>query len=335
MYKRDYMKNTDFIQFRSSKTTVECFKQVCNHKKYKEIVDLTASSLFKQLRIRAGIFKALKDNNLASEEFIYAWGNMYKSTSIIIHQPDNVPYNIQGLMAEKLPSEFIDDIASQLGSEEITLSNAISLRDDALALIKALLPNKPRTLTFSDSVTPLSVFKVHEMANLACENELSPVDSFSAHHVIGSCTDITASAMKPSIGKNIAVAINLSDFTNKEILEDIGNLLDIWRNEANIELKKHTKKVSNITLQKIIKHKYILLLDAMILNQISGGAISSDIVLSCVYPNLEIHTDSLQKTYINNAASFFDPQKIRSWERTLVNLGLWDQPVRLALQKSF
>lgn len=336
MFKADYMENEEFKL--SLKNGVMHTKIITafQNEKYKNISELTTQEVIEQLHLRANIHDLLVNNDPAAGHYIEPWLKMYLSDSLTIHRPDDIQINIFDFMKERFDATKIREIIKSTGISEITTLREIRAKAYELqAFMTDIILDEPKVLSYLNSVTPLSVEKVYEMARVAESKELSPVDSFSAHHTIEANIDVFAPKLQYSPGENIVVAINLSHYTNKEILEDISRLLDTWRQECAIELRQDSMKVSNNSLRKIITNKYIMLLDTMIANQLYPGVISDELILSLVYTHLNIEPESLRKTYRKNALAFADVQCLRTWERTLTHAGVWDMPIQQAITEDF
>lgn len=336
MFKASYMESEEFKHsIKNGDMQVKLFS-FFKSDKFKNVVKLTSKELIEQLHLRANIYDLLIKNDPAAGYYIEPWVRMCKSASLMIIRPDDIEIDVYEFMKGKMEPHEVSELIKQTGISEFTTLRELRTKTKQFqAFINDIVLDEPRVLSHLNSVTPLSVGKVYEMANIAKELELSPVDSFSAHYKTKACVDAFASEPNYSPGDNIVVSLNLSHYTNREILEDMGRLLDKWRQESAIDYCQDGVKASNNALRKALTNKYLMLLDTMIANQLYPGLINDEVTLDLVYPNLNIEPESLRKTHRKNALAFADHQCLKTWERTLTHAGVWNMPVEQAITEPF
>lgn len=337
MFKADYMETEQFKQSLKDGIYQDRILGLLQHNKYNAIETFTVRELVEQLRSRAMTYQKLAHNHPHAANLIMCWRNMVESDSIIIQRPNDAKVNVHEFAKDKLSQDEAKLMSTLLGGKEImSLAELYSAMAGFQRIIKELMPDAPKLLSRTDSAIPLSVLEINKMSDRAKKNELDSCDSFSYHyHEEVANADIFSSTINASPGNNIVLSINLSAYSNKEILNDIGNILDVWRKELNIEIQQGGIRPSNNSLRKIINYKYLVLLDAMIASQIYPGAVSDELILSNVYKNLDIDSDSLRKTHKKNALSFSEPRGLKVWSKTLSDLGIYELPVIEALAHNF
>ena len=337
MFKADYMETEQFKQSLKDGIYQDRILGLLQHNKYNAIETFTVRELVEQLRSRAMTYQKLAHNHPHAANHITCWKNMVESDSIMIQRPNDAKVNVHEFAKGKISQDDAKLISTLLGGKEtMSLDELYSAMDGFQRIIKGLIPEPPKLLSRTDSAIPLSVLEINNMSDRAQKNELNACDSFSYHHHEEVANiDIFSSTINASPGNNIVLSINLSAYSNKEILSDIGNILDVWRKELNIEIQPGGIRPSNNSLRKIINYKYLVLLDAMIASQIYPGAVSDELILSNVYKNLDIDSDSLRKTHKKNALSFSEPRGLKAWSKTLSDLGIYELPVIEALAHNF
>ena len=321
MFLQDWFDHDEFKHMQASGFFPELFISLCKMRKYHNITKLTTQELINQLCLRARIFDTLVNQNSMTEHYFHAWFNMFESTSIIIYEPD--------------PDVLKVDLNAMLSANELARIELMAWHATPDASIEPAPKTVPKELSSLHSVKPLSVATVKHMSVIAHKNKYQDLGDFSANYIYHPISEAFSDKHKEAHGRLIALSINLSDYTNEEILDDLRQLLDLWRKDTKTASKPDPSKASNINLKKIINNKYILLLDGMIISRILNGTITDELLIKHIYPHLDIQPDSFRKTYKRNARAFASPQCLTAWEKALTNLGLWDQPVQQALQKKF
>lgn len=321
MYLQDWFEHDDFKTMQDDGSFPKTFTTLCQMDKYLRVAELTTQVLIEQLCLRAKIFEKFVNPDPSIECYFNNWLDMFASESIIIR--------------ELVPDTKMVDLNAMLSANELARIELMAWRATPAASIEQSLTTAPRTLPSLHSVKPLSVTTIQHMSAITHKNKYQDLDDFSARYIYHPITEAFSDEHKDAHGRLIALSINLSDYTNEEILDDLSQLLDHWRKKTKTASKPNPSKVSYTNLRKIINNKYILLLDGMILSRIFGGAINDELLIKQIYPHIEIQPDSFRKTYKRNARAFASSQCFTAWEKTLINLGLWDQSVQVALQKKF
>lgn len=321
MYLQDWFENNEFKTMQDDGIFQKNFTHLCQMNKYLRVAELTTQVLIQQLCLRAKIFEKFVNPDPSIERYFDNWLNMFASESIIIH--------------ELVPDAKMVDLNTMLSANELARIELMAWRATPVASIEKSPTTTPKTLSSLHSVKPLSVTTIQHMSAIAHKNKYQNLDDFSARYIYHPITEAFSDEHKDTHGRLITLSINLSDYTNEEILDDLSQLLDRWRKATKTASKPDPSKVTCTNLRKIINNKYLLLLDGMIINRISGGAITDEQLIKQIYPHIDIQPDSFRKTYKRNARAFASSQCFTAWEKTLTNLKLWDQPVKVALQKKF
>lgn len=321
MYKVDWESTEELRTIKQDGSFQRSFNYLSLHEKYQEVADLTLQELIKQLHVRAKIYAMFERADEDIIEYLNRWIAMHVSASTIIYEPFSSPQMINPytmLSANELNQlEFL----TWSGTRE---ANAMQSTDDT-----------SHTLSFRHSIKPISVATIKHMSAISHKNKFQDMDDFSARYIHHPITEAFAEKYKNAHGRLVALSINLSDYSDDEILNDLRHLLENWRKETKTAAKPDPSKASNTNLKKIINNKYIQSLDGMIMSRLFNGAITDEQLIKHIYPHLEIQADSFRKTYKNNARAFANAQCLAVWEKTLTDLGLWDQPVQQVLQKKF
>lgn len=335
MFKAAYMETEQFKQSLKDGVYKDRILGLLQHNKYNSIETLSVRDLVEQLRSRAMTYQKLVHNHPHAANHITCWHNMVESDSIMIQRTNDAKINIHEFVKEVINKD--KRLFTLFGGKEIvSLYELYSSIAGLKRIAKELMQEPPNRLSRTDSAIPLSVLEINQMSDYATNNELDVCDSFSYHHHDEVANiDVFSSGIDASPGNNIVLSINLSAYSNKEILSDISNILDVWRKELNIETKRGGIRPSNNSLRKIINYKYLVLLDVMIASQIYPGAVSDEFILSNVYKNLDIDSDSLRKTHKKNALSFSEPRGLKAWSKILSDLGIYELSIIEALTYNF
>lgn len=321
MFLQEWFENEEFKQAQASGNFPDVFASLCQMNKYHDLTQLTSQTLIEQLYLRARILEMFLTQDSAIEHYFNAWFDMFESDSVIINEP--------------AADELKIDINSMLSASELSRIELIAWRGASGISIEQPQDVGTNALASQQSVKPLSVATVKHMSAIAYKNKYRDMDDFSANYIYHPISEAFSYEHKEAYGRLVTMSVNLSDYTDEEILDDLTKLLKSWRKGTCTPSKPEPSKASSINLRKIINNKYILLLDGMIFGRILNGAITDEFIINHVYPHLEIQPDSFRKTYKRNARAFASPQCLNTWEKTLTNLGLWDKPVQEALQKKF
>lgn len=321
MFLQEWFENEEFQKSQASGNFPVVFASLCQMDKYHDLTNLTSQTLIEQLCLRAKIFETFLTQDSTIEHYFNAWFDMFESDSVIIHEPD--------------PNELKIDINRMLSANELSLVELIAWRGASGVSIEQSQDVGANALASLHSVKPLSVATVKHMSAIAHKNKYGDMDDFSANYIYHPISEAFSYEHKEAYGRLVTMSVNLSDYTDEEILDDLAKLLKSWRKDTGTPSKPEPSRASSINLRKIINNRYILLLDGMIFGRILNGAITDELLINHVYPHLEIQPDSFRKTYKRNARAFASPQCLNLWEKTLTNLGLWGKPVQHALQKKF
>lgn len=321
MFLQEWYENEEFQRAQASGNFPIVFASLCQMDKYHDLMSLTSQTLIEQLCLRARIFDGFLKQDTTVEHYFNAWFDMFESDSVIIHEPD--------------PDELKIDINSMLSASELSRIELIAWQGASGGSAEQSQNVSANALAAQHSVKPLSVATVKHMSAIAHKNKYKDMDDFSANYIYHPISEAFSYEHKEAYGRLVTMSVNLSDYTDEEILDDLAKLLKSWRKDTGTPSKPEPSKASSINLRKIINNKYILLLDGMIFGRILNGVITDELIINHVYPHLEIQPDSFRKTYKRNARAFASPQCLNTWEKTLTNLGLWDKPVQEVLQKKF
>ncbi len=321
MFLQEWYDHEEFKTMQTSGVFPKVFASLCKQDKYHDLTAFTSQALIEQLCLRARAFESFLKQDVTVEHYFFEWFDMFESDSIIINEPD--------------PDALKIDINSMLSANELARIELMAWRGTTDAKTEHSQDVVAKALAALNSVKPLSVATIKHMSAIAHKNKYQEMDDFSANYIYHPITEAFSDEHREEYGRLVALSINLSDYTDDEILDDLSNLLKHWRKDTRTPSKPDPSKASSVNLRKIINNKYILLLDGMIMNRIYNGTITDDLLIKHVYPHLDIQPDSFRKTYKRNARAFASPQCLNTWEKTLTNLNLWDQPVQQALQKKF
>jgi hypothetical protein len=332
VHKPEYLKSKEFDSWRKDGTFEKMIKFACKKKKYQNTNELTVHELIEQLYLRARIYQMFVTSAQCVEDYFEVWTDMMVSDSVIIAEPYGVKIDLNKMFGLDFPE----------AERQVELGDIFpSPRANPVDVIKSLTASShkfsktPQTLSSLNSITPLSVADVLYMATIAQKRSFGLTDSFSARFIYRTTSLCFKDEYKEVAGRVVSLNINLSEYSNEEILADLGKLLDEWRRETKTRTNFDVSKANRSSIKKIINNRYILLLDAMIANVAFDGEIRDSMILEYVYPDMDIQPDSLRKTYKKNAMSFADPAWIKTWEKTLRSLDLWDKPLSQALSKNF
>ncbi|MFB2830824.1 DUF6387 family protein [Aeromonas jandaei] len=291
---------------------------MCNRNKYNHISELTTQEFITQLSIRADTYDSLMRSGHLADKFCENWLNMSNSDEVVINDTSisDVMIDIPKMIRPDMPIDL------QQMAKEIMERNTCECEPGA------------KTLSEFDSITPLSVGMLRDMTTVANLKSLKNSDSYSAN-VLRAPFNLALKNEYQAEDGWISININIGDSSNEEILADLSQALNMWRNETKIPDVSSLPRASRNNLKKAINNKYFLLLDAMILNVVLGGGITDTMILNVVYPHMQIEPDSLRKTYKKNALAFGNSRCITAWEQTLIRECLWDKTVKEALTKNF
>lgn len=321
MSKTEWTQSEKFQAMVDANACLDMFIYFTKLGKYENITTLTTRELIEQLNLRAIILDMIDKPNPALDYYFEQWVKMFSSDTIIIHEP-----NVNKVML---------DVGSMFSEDDVSQRDwlAWSILPDECT---EFLPNKvPKKLSSGSSIQPLSVEWINYMSAISDKNNYQGSDDFSAHYIFHPITENFPEKYKEAAGQVIALNINLADYTDDEILDDLRILLQCWRQETNIESKPAPSKASCTNLKKIINNKYILLLDGMIFNRTNSNVISDEQLITQRYPHLDIQPDSFRKTYKRNARAFGSVQCYTAWMKTLTNLGMSDRSVQEVMQINF
>lgn len=321
MFLQEWFENEDFKKAQASGNFPVVFASLCQMEKYHNLTNITSQSLIEQLCLRAKIFDLFLTQDATIEHYFNAWFDMFESNSVIIHEPD--------------PDELKIDLNRMLSANELSRIELMAWSGSPSFSIEQSQEVVVNALASMHSVKPLSVATVKHMSAIAYKNKYKDMDDFSANYIYHPISEAFSDEHKEEHGRLISMSVNLSDYTDDEILDDLAKLLKSWRKDTVTPSKPEPSKASSINLRKIINNKYILLLDGMIFGRILNGTITDELLIDHIYPHLDIQPDSFRKTYKRNARAFASPQCLNTWEKTLTSLGLWGQSVQHALQKKF
>jgi hypothetical protein len=321
MFLQAWFENEDFREAQASGIFTKSFAALCQMGKYHDLTSLTSKDLIEQLCLRARILDVFINEDATTEYCFNAWFDMFESDSVIIHEQEQDSLKI--------------DINRMLSASELSHIELMAWRGASGIGMEQPQGCGTNTLASQHSVKPLSVATVKHMSAISHKNKYRDMDDFSANYIYHPVSEAFSYEHKEAYGRLVAMSVNLSDYTDDEILDDLANLLKSWRKDTDTPSKPEPSKASSINLKKIINNRYILLLDGMIYGRILNGTITDELIINHVYPHLEIQPDSFRKTYKRNARAFASPQCLNTWEKTLTNLGLWGKPVQEALQKKF
>lgn len=310
MYKPEYLNEEPFKIFIDPKECHAFLKKVFNAQRYQNITDLTVDVLISQLNIRASLYDMFLKSSPIVDDFIETWFEMMLNGELIMEQPEGRMVSIVELMR---PEALIEWVNSDMGRSQ----NA-------------------KKLSELYGITPLSVKTIRNMAVISEENKFADDDSFSSRFIYNTTAASFKEKYQEAAGVEVALTIQLNEYiSNEEILQNLSQLLDAWRQEMNIHSSPTALKVSSNALKKIINNKYVQLLDVMIAELALGMDINDEQMIELVYPSMSIQPDSLRKTYKKNALVFKELGCFNSWERKLSQLSLWDKPVSEVLEMDF
>ncbi len=310
MYKPGYLNEEPFRIFIDPKKSHDFLKKVFNAQRYQNITELTVGVLISQLAIRASLYDMFLTSSPVVDDFIETWFEMMINGELIMQQPEDRMVSIVELMR---PEALIEWVNSDINNSQST-----------------------KQLSTLYGITPLSVKTIRNMAAISEENEFSDDDSFSSRFIYNTRAASFKEEYQGVAGVEVALSIQLNEYiSNEEILQNLSQLLDTWRQEMNVHSSPTALKVSSNALKKIINNKYIQLLDVMIAELALGMDINDEQMIELVYPSMSIQPDSLRKTYKKNALVFKELGCFNSWERKLSQLSLWDKPVSEVLEMDF
>ncbi|MFZ5379914.1 DUF6387 family protein [Aeromonas hydrophila] len=310
MYKPGYLNEEPFKIFIDPKESHAFLKKVFNAQRYQNITELTIGVLISQLAIRASLYDMFLKSSPVVDDFIETWFEMMINGELIMKQPEDRMVSIVELMR---PEALIEWVNSDMGRSQ----NA-------------------KKLSALHGITPLSVKTIRNMAVISEEKKFADDDSFSSRFIYNTTAASFKEKYQEAAGVEVALTIQLNEYiSNEEILQNLSQLLDTWRQEMNIHSSPTALKVSSNALKKIINNKYVQLLDVMIAELALGMDINDEQMIELVYPSMSIQPDSLRKTYKKNALVFKELGCFNSWERKLSQLSLWDKPVSEVLEMDF
>lgn len=289
----------------------DIFPAIYKTGKYDQADMLYALAFIEQLRLRADIVDMFNMNSPCLPDYIPAWLAMYLSDTIIIDEPADILIDISSMLAQ--------DVAMDIFESEFNETHEIAGEE----------------LSSHNGIRPVSIHTLTAMADIAKRHCFNANDSYSARMPKMPLAEVLSDTYKKSLPIIVNLNLNIDDYSDKEILDDMAFLLKKWRAELSIDEECETKGVSVIALKKAINNKYLPLLDAIIANKVFNGAVSDSIVLDTLYPSMDIEVDSLRKTYKHQAMKFADTRYVSTWKRTLTKLGSDDLTVKDALTKKF
>lgn len=295
----------------SSKGYKEIFPRIYKSGKYEKVGNLSALNFIIQLRMRADIVEMFDIDSPCLPHYLPNWLEVYLSDDIYMTEPEGLLIDVSSMLSPNATSEMVE--------------NEFSFN-----------PNTPGDkLSSLDSITPVSIRNIIAMAEVAKNDGFNDNDSYSHRMPKMPLAKLFSDDYKEIMPTLVALNVNIEDFTDKEILDDMANLLKKWRIELSIHQEEDCKGVSSNALRKAINNKYLPLLDAIIANKIFNGAVSDAIILDALYPSLDIELDALRKTYKHQAMKFSDVRHVSAWKRILTKSGVAHLTIKEAITKKF
>jgi len=262
MYKPGYLNEEPFKIFIDPKESHAFLKKVFNAQRYQNITELTIGVLISQLAIRASLYDMFLKSSPVVDDFIETWFEMMINGELIMKQPEDRMVSIVELMR---PEALIEWVNSDMGRSQ----NA-------------------KKLSALHGITPLSVKTIRNMAVISEEKKFADDDSFSSRFIYNTTAASFKEKYQEAAGVDVALTIQLNEYiSNEEILQNLSQLLDTWRQEMNIHSSPTALKVSSNALKKIINNKYALL-DVMIAELALGMDINDEQMIELVYPSMSI-----------------------------------------------
>lgn len=289
----------------------EVFSRIYASKKYDKVNNLSTLDFIMQLHIRADIVEMLNISSPCLPHYLPSWLEVYLSDNIYMYEPEGLLIDVSSMLSSEATSEMIEkEFSYNLDSPGDKLSSL-------------------------NSINPVSVRTIIAMAEIAKRDGFNSNDSYSYRMPQMPLATLLSEAYKESMPKLVAINVNIEDYSDKEILDDMATLLKMWRNELSIHQEDDCKGISSNSLRKAINNKYLPLLDGMIANKIFNGAVSDTTILDVLYPSLDIELDALRKTYKHQAMKFADVRHVSAWKRALTKSGVEHLTIKEAVAKKF
>lgn len=289
----------------------ENFLKIYASGKYEKVSDLSAFDFIEQLRIRADVMEMLNIGSPCLPHYLPNWLAVYLSDDIYISEPEGLLVDVSAMLSPEAKAEMV----------ESEFSYNLDSPGDKLSSL--------------NSINPVSVRTIIAMAEIAKSDGFNSNDSYSYRMPQMPLATLLSEAYKESMPKLVAINVNIEDFSDKEILDDMATLLKMWRNELSIHQEDDCKGISSNSLRKAINNKYLPLLDGMIANKTFNGAVSDTTILDVLYPSLDIELDALRKTYKHQAMKFADVRHVSAWKRALTKSGVEHLTIKEAVAKKF
>lgn len=295
----------------SNKGYKEIFPNIYKSGKYEKISNLSALDFIIQLRMRADIVEMFDINSPCLPHYLPSWLAVYLSDDIYMSEPKDLLIDVSSMLSPDATSKMVEDVFSY---------NLDSPGDKLSSL---------------NSITPVSVRNIMSMAEIAKNDAFKDNDSYSYRMPKMPLATLLSEPYKESLPKLVTINVNIEDFSDKEMLDDMANLLKAWRSELSVHQEDDCKGISSNALRKAMNNKYLPLLDAIIANKLFNGAVSDAIILDVLYPSLDIELDALRKTYKHQAMKFSDVRHVSAWKRTLAKSGVGNLTIKEAITKKF